>query len=130
MANKKSSTKKLLIWIGGVLGVVIALGLTLRMTGVIGQSDSGKQVETATAKLKTITQLVSASGKVQPEIEVIIRPDVSGEIIELAVKEGDFVREGDLLVRIKPDIYQAQIDNLNAALLTQKARLEQTRASL
>ncbi|HBX66003.1 MAG TPA: efflux RND transporter periplasmic adaptor subunit, partial [Balneolaceae bacterium] len=84
----------------------------------------------ATAKLKTITQLVSASGKVQPEIEVIIRPDVSGEIIELAVKEGDFVREGDLLVRIKPDIYQAQIDNLNAALLTQKARLEQTRASL
>jgi len=130
MANKKSSTKKLLIWIGGVLGVVIALGLILRMTGVIGQADSGKEVETATTKLKTITQLVSASGKVQPEIEVIIRPDVSGEIIELAVKEGDFVREGDLLVRIKPDIYQAQIDNLNAALLTQKARLEQTRASL
>jgi HlyD family secretion protein len=130
MANKKSSTKKLLIWIGGVLAVVIALGLTLRFTGVIGNSDTGKEVETATAKLKTITQMVSASGKVQPEIEVIIRPDVSGEIIELAVKEGDFVREGDLLVRIKPDIYQAQIDNLTAALLTQKARLEQTRATL
>jgi HlyD family secretion protein len=130
MANKKSSTKKTFIWIGGILGVIIALGLTLRFTGVIGNSDTGKEVETATAKLKTITQLVSASGKVQPEIEVIIRPDVSGEIIELAVKEGDFVREGDLLVRIKPDIYQAQIDNLNAALLTQKARLEQTRASL
>ncbi|MCP9292910.1 efflux RND transporter periplasmic adaptor subunit [Gracilimonas sediminicola] len=130
MAKKKSSTSKLLMWIGGVLGVIIALGLTLRFTGVIGNSETGKEVETATAKLKTITQLVSASGKVQPEIEVIIRPDVSGEIIELAVKEGDFVREGDLLVRIKPDIYQAQIDNLNAALLTQKARLEQTKASL
>lgn len=130
MAKQKSSTKKFLVWTGGILAVIIAVGLTLRFTGVIGNSDSGKQVETATAKLKTITQLVSASGKVQPEIEVIIRPDVSGEIIELAVKEGDFVREGDLLVRIKPDIYQAQIDNLNAALLTQKARMEQTKASL
>ncbi|MEX0846106.1 MAG: efflux RND transporter periplasmic adaptor subunit [Balneolaceae bacterium] len=130
MAKSKSSTSKIYMWIGGVLGVVIALGLVLRFTGVIGNSDEGKEVETSTAKLKTITQLVSASGKVQPEIEVIIRPDVSGEIIELAVKEGDFVRNGDLLVRIKPDIYQAQIDNLNAALLTQKARLEQTKAAL
>ncbi|SMO80214.1 efflux RND transporter periplasmic adaptor subunit [Gracilimonas mengyeensis] len=128
--KKKSSTKRLLIWIGGFLGFIIIAGLVLRFTGVIGNADSGVQVETATAKLKTITQLVSASGKVQPEVEVIIRPDVSGEIIELAVDEGDFVRRGDLLVRIKPDIYQANIDNLNAALLTQKARLEQTRAAL
>ena len=87
-------------------------------------------VETDIAKLKTITQVVSASGKIQPEVEVIIRPDVSGEIIELPVKEGDFVRRGDLLVRIKPDIYQATIDNLTAGLLTQQARKEQTRASL
>lgn len=130
MSNKRSSAKKPLFWILGVLGIVIVVGLTLRFTGVIGNTNEGKEVETATAKLKTITQLVSASGKVQPEIEVIIRPDVSGEIIELAVKEGDFVRQGDLLVRIKPDIYQAQIDNLNAALLTQQARLEQTRAAL
>lgn len=130
MSKKKTSTKKLLSWIGGTLGVIIVLGLVLRFTGVIGNTDVGITVETSTVKLKTITQLVSASGKVQPEIEVIIRPDVSGEIIELAVKEGDFVREGDLLVRIKPDIYQAQIDNLNAALLTQKARMEQTRATL
>ena len=77
-----------------------------------------------------LPEKVSASGNIQPEVEVIIRPDVSGEIIELAVQEGDFVREGDLLVRIKPDIYQARIDNLNAALLTQKARMEQTRAAL
>lgn len=130
MAKQKSSSKKTLYWVGGVLGLIIVIGLTLRFTGVIGQSETGKEVETSTAKLKTITQLVSASGKVQPEIEVVIRPDVSGEIIELAVKEGDFVREGDLMVRIKPDIYQAQIDNLNAVLLTQKARLEQTRAAL
>lgn len=130
MAHKKSSSKKTLFWILGILVLVIAGGAGLKVTGVIGGDKVGTTVETATAKLKTITQVVSASGKIQPEIEVIIRPDVSGEIIKLAVKEGDFVRKGDLLVRIRPDIYQAQIDNLNAALLTQKARLEQTKATL
>ncbi len=130
MAKKKSSTNKLFIWIGVLLVVLLVGGFGLRKAGVIGGGLKGTAVETDTAKLKTITQVVSASGKIQPEVEVIIRPDVSGEIIELPVKEGDFVRKGDLLVRIKPDIYQATIDNLNAALLTQKARLEQTRASL
>lgn len=130
MAKKKSGTGKLFIWIGLLVVLFVGGGLILKYTGVIGESNDAVEVETATAKLKTITQLVSASGKVQPEIEVIIRPDVSGEIIELPVKEGDFVRKNDLLVRIKPDIYQARIDELNASLLTQKARLEQTRASL
>ena len=130
MAKKKSSSTNLLIWIGVFLVIFLGGGLTLKLTGVIGNSKTGVDVETDTAKLKTITQVVSASGKIQPEVEVIIRPDVSGEIIDLPVKEGDFVRKGDLLVRIKPDIYQATIDNLSASLLTQKARLEQTRASL
>lgn len=130
MAKQKSSTSKLLKWVGITFGALILIALTLRFTGVIGNSETGVSVETAQAKLKTITQLVSASGKVQPEVEVIIRPDVSGEIIELAVKEGDYVRAGDLLVRIKQDIYQARIDDLNAALLTQKARLEQARANM
>ncbi|MEX0721872.1 MAG: efflux RND transporter periplasmic adaptor subunit [Balneolaceae bacterium] len=130
MARKKSSTGKFLKWIGIVFGTIIIVVLILKFSGVIGNSDTGIEVETAQAKLKTVTQLVSASGKVQPEIEVIIRPDVSGEIIELAVREGDFVRKGDLLVRIKPDIYQARIDDLNAVLLTQRARMEQTKATL
>lgn len=130
MAKQTNSTGKLLKWIGIIFGVLIVLALVLKFTGVIGNNETGVTVETSKAKLKTITQLVSASGKVQPEVEVIIRPDVSGEIIELAVKEGDYVREGDLLVRIKQDIYKAKIDGLNAALLTQKARMEQTRAAL
>tara|TARA_R110000868_G_scaffold37111_10_gene131521 strand:- start:3060 stop:4442 length:1383 start_codon:yes stop_codon:yes gene_type:complete len=130
MAQKKSSSKKTLFWISGIIVITLIVGVVLKVTGVIGGEQVGTSVETATAKLKTITQVVSASGKIQPEVEVIIRPDVSGEIINLAVKEGDFVRRGDLLVRIKPDIYQAQIDNLNAALLTQKARLEQAKATL
>lgn len=128
MAKKKSSSNKLIIRLVIVVVVLFAVAIGLKVTGVIGGEAAGTAVDTDTAKLKTITQLVSASGKIQPEVEVIIRPDVSGEIIELPVKEGDFVRKGDLLLRIKPDIYQATIDNLNANLLSQKAGLEQTRA--
>lgn len=128
--KKKSPTRKLLIAMG-ILVVVLALGAVLaRALGWVGGAESGKSVETAIAKYKTITQLVSASGKIQPEVEVIMRPDVSGEIIELNVNEGDFVRRGDLLLRIRPDIYQARIDEINASLLTQKARMQQAKASL
>lgn len=130
MAKKQASTGKLLVRILIAFLILTAGGFGLKKAGIIGVGPEGTEVETDTAKLKTITQIVSASGKIQPEVEVIIRPDVSGEIIELAVKEGDFVRGGDLLIRIKPDIYEATIDNLNASLLTQKARLEQTRANL
>lgn len=131
MTKKKKSATKKLVTVGIVLVVVLGLGAVVaKSLGWIGGGDSAKEVETATAKLKTITQLVSASGKIQPEVEVILRPEVSGEIIELPVKEGDYVEQGDLLVRIKPDIYQARIDEINASLLTQKARLEEAKASL
>ena len=126
--KKKGGLGKLLI----ILLVIVIVGggiiAAAAASGAIGGEDKGTTVETAKAQLKTITQLVSASGKMQPEVEVIISPDVSGEIIELTVKEGDFVKKGDLLVRIRPDIFEAQIDQLNANLLTQKARLEQNRA--
>ena len=127
--SNKSSNKALIYTSFALIGIMVTL-FALKQFGVIGDSNSEIEVETTYTKYATITQKVSASGNIQPEVEVIIRPDVSGEIIELAVQEGDFVREGDLLVRIKPDIYQARIDNLNAALLTQKARMEQTRAAL
>lgn len=131
MTSKKSSATKKLLYIGLGFVVIVGLGATLAgAMGWLGGNTEGKQVETAEAKLKTITQIVSASGKIQPEVEVILRPEVSGEIIELPVKEGDYVRKGDLLVRIKPDIYQARIDEINASLLTQKARVEQARANL
>lgn len=129
--GKKNSPTRRLLWIGGILIAVFGLGAVLANTmGWLGGGDSGKTVETSKAKLKTITQIVSASGKIQPEVEVILRPEVSGEIIELPVNEGDYVRRGDLLLRIKPDIYKARIDEINASLLTQKARMEQARATL
>lgn len=131
MAKKKKSPTKKLLYFGIGLIAVFGLGAVLaKSLGWIGGENAGKQVEIAEAKLKTITQVVSASGKIQPEVEVILRPEVSGEIIELPIKEGDYVEKGDLLVRIKPDIYQARIDETNAALLTQKARMEQARANL
>ncbi len=131
MAKKKTSaTKKLLYVVGGLI-IVFGLGVVVaKSMGWMGGSAAEVEVETADAKLKTITQMVSASGKIQPEVEVILRPEVSGEIIELPIKEGDYVAKGNLLVCIKPDIYQARIDETNASLLTQKARLEQARATL
>lgn len=130
MGKKQSATKRLLKILGIIVVLVILSGVTANLMGWLDGGGQEKTVETAEADIRTITQIVSASGRIQPEVEVIIRPDVSGEVIELTVREGDYVREGDLLLRIKPDIYQARIDELNAALLTQRARMEQARATM
>jgi HlyD family secretion protein len=71
-------------------------------------ADKGFAVTTEKAVIKTITQMVNATGKIQPEVEVKISPEVTGEIIELTVREGNPVKKGDLLVRIKPDTYRDQ----------------------
>ncbi|SHF49355.1 HlyD family secretion protein [Fodinibius roseus] len=126
----KSPTRRLLYISAAFITVLILGGFTARYMGWLGGGEEAFEVETAEAAQRNITQIVSASGKIQPEVEVVMRPEVSGEIIELPVKEGDYVAKGDLLVRIKPDIYQARIDEINASLLTQKARREQARASL
>ncbi len=125
-----ASTKKSLYTLGGILGGVILLGIIAKSAGWIGGEPLGIQVETAKSELKTVTQLVSASGTVRPEVEVMISPDVSGEIIELTVVEGDIVKQGDLLVRIRPDLYQARIDELRASLMNTRAREQQARASM
>ena len=131
MAGKtKTSTRRLLLFGGILILSVAAGGMIAKWMGWLGDGDRTKTVETADARLKTITQIVSASGKIQPEVEVILRPEVSGEIIAMPVREGDFVRKNDLLLRIKPDIYMARIEEINAAMLTQKARLEQAKAAL
>lgn len=130
MAIKQSATKKLLKVLGIIIVAVGVMGIVANTMGWLDGGQAEKEVEIQNAELRTITQLVSASGRIQPEVEVVIRPDVSGEIIELNVREGDYVREGDLLLRIKPDLYQARIDELQATLLTQQARMEQARANM
>lgn len=123
------SNKKTFIIIGASLVVFVVLGILARTMGWLGE-DAGISVETGESERRTITQLVSASGIVRPEVEVIMSPDVSGEIIELAIKEGDFVNQGDLLLRIRPDIYEARIDEIQAQLLNAKAREQQARAGM
>ena len=89
--SNKSSNKSL-IYTSVLLVSIMVLIFALKQFGLIGESNSEIEVETTYTKYATITQKVSASGNIQPEVEVIIRPAVSGEIIELAVQEGDFVR--------------------------------------
>lgn len=125
-----ASTKKSLYTLGGILGGVFFIGIIAKSAGWIGGEPLGTQVETAKSELKSVIQLVSASGTVRPEVEVIISPDVSGEIIELTVVEGDIVKQGELLVRIRPDLYQARIDELRASLMNTRAREQQARASM
>ncbi|MBS3913747.1 MAG: efflux RND transporter periplasmic adaptor subunit [Bacteroidetes bacterium] len=125
MKNKK-------IWIpGAIILLVIVLAIVFK------KDNKGTKVATENAAKRTITEIVSVSGKIQPESEVKISADVSGEIIEMMVKEGDSVRQGQLLLRINPDIYestvgqlQANLDNGRAALASSMAQRESTSANL
>jgi len=86
------------------------------------------QVVTEKPQLRTIIETITASGKVQPEMEVKLSPDVSGEVVELYVKEGDRVKKGDVMLKIKPDIYLSNLDRVEASLNSAKAQLAQSEA--
>ena len=107
-----SPTKKILIGLGVLLVVLVGVALTL------GGGEEGIEVETAEARVRTITQTVSASGTVASEVEVAISSDVSGEIIFLAVEEGDRVQQGDLLLRVRPDFYATEAERARAQVAT------------
>jgi len=94
------------------------------------KKEEGKEVETTQVKAITLTQTVSATGKVQPEIEVKISSEVSGEVIELPVKEGQAIKKGQLLVRVNPDLYESGVSRTTASLSTSKAGLSQADAQL
>ncbi|CAM2807683.1 efflux RND transporter periplasmic adaptor subunit [Flavobacterium frigoris] len=121
------SKKTIYVLIGGAIGV-IALLIILSKTGVIGSKDKGKEVETAIVNATTIVETVSATGKIQPEIEVKISSMVSGEIISLPVIEGQVVKKGDLLVKINPDLYTSSLNRTIAGLSGSKAGLTQAEA--
>ncbi len=130
MAGKQRATRRLITIIIVVVLVVVAAGVIGRVSGWFGGQGNAREVETAKVRLKNITQLVSATGTIEPVVEVKISPSVSGEIINLPVEEGDYVHKGDLLLQIKPDLYQASIDQLQANLLAMKAQMEQMHADL
>ncbi len=130
MAKKKNATKRILIIIGILVVFAIIVIVGLRVSGIVGGKERATEVELSDVELKTITQLVTASGNIQPEVEVRISPDVSGEIVELPISEGDKVVRGQLLARIRPDFYQAQVDQAEASVLQAKANEAQRRADL
>ncbi len=125
---KKSSSR--LWWILG--GVVLALGAGLVIAKQSGWIGKVKPTEVEFAKVKKIDiiERVSASGRVQPEVEVKISPDVPGEIIGLYVEEGDSVVKGQLLVKIRPDNYDALLARAQAAVNSSKADVERAKATL
>ncbi len=111
-----------------VVALIIIL-VILKKSGVISSEDAIK-VSIETVQKHNIIETVSASGKVQPEVEVKISPDVSGELIELLVKEGDKVSKGQLLAKIKPDFYEASYEQAVASSNGAKANLANSNARL
>lgn len=122
-------SKKTVYFLGGAAAVLILVLVLLKKGNVIGNNDEGKEVEIAKVTASTIVETVSATGKIQPEIEVKIASMVSGEIIALNVKEGQVVKKGDLLVKINPDLYTSGLERSVANLAGTKAGLTQSDAS-
>lgn len=121
-------------WYYWVLIFVVAIGI---MMVVFGNKESHQKVSAEAAEKRDITEIVSSNGKIQPEVEVKIAPEVSGEIVDLFVNEGDSVKKGQLLVRINPDLLQsdesrsrANLNNARANYENAKARLAQQEARL
>ncbi len=127
MAKKK--TNRLLIILISVVVLLLVFAFVGKRAGWIGK-EKPVEVELTKVKRTEIIEKVSASGKVQPEVEVKISPDVPGEIIELRVNEGDSVIKGQLLAKIRPDNYISAVDRARATVNNNKASLAQANVQL
>ncbi len=112
------------------IAVVLLLALTALAIYKSKTRDRGEEVETSVVKHRTIKELVSASGKIFPEKEVVISSDVSGEVVLLPVEEGDSVKAGDLLAKIDPEAYESAVERGRAAVNTAKSQLAIARSNL
>ena len=119
-----SPTRKILIGVGVLLVLLVTVAL------VVGGGEDGVEVETAEARVRTITQTVTASGSVASEVEVPISSDVSGEVVFLAVEEGDRVEAGDLLLRIRPDFYASRAEQARAQIASAQSGVGEARAGV
>jgi len=112
--------KKTIWWLSGIIAGIIILLLILKSSGILGGND-GIKVAVDTVAERTIIEVVSASGKIYPETEVKIKPDVSGEIVELPILEGDSIAKGQLLVKINPSIYSSAVTQAEASMNQSRA---------
>jgi len=110
MAKQKRKSNKLIYWLIGAVAFLILFIIVGKSAGWIGKPKE-IEVELAKAQRVTIIEKVSASGTVQPVTEVKIAPEVSGEIIDLLVVEGDSVSKGQMLVKIRPDTWESQLEH-------------------
>ena len=108
---------KTLKWILISVGILLVAMIGLSKAGVFGKNE-GTKVTSEKVQKRTITEIVNASGKIYPEVEVKVSPDISGEITELTVAEGDTVKKGQLLARIYADVYSIQANQASSGVPT------------
>jgi HlyD family secretion protein len=118
--------KKTVWWIIIIIAAITVIAIILKSSGVFGDANS-LRVAVDTVAGRTIIQSVSASGKIYPETEVKIKPDVSGEIVELPILEGDSVIKGQLLVRINQSIYSSEVQQAEASMNQSRASVNNAR---
>ena len=106
--------KKTIIWIIVIVILLIVVLIGGKKAGWFGKSGNFKQIEVTNISLIDIVETVAATGKIQPEVEIKLSSEVSGEIIKLPIKEGQQVKKGDLLVSINPDLVQALVNQSQA----------------
>jgi HlyD family secretion protein len=121
---------KKLKWIIIILVILVIVLIALSKAGVLGGGDEGTKVATEKAVIRNITEIVTASGKVFPEVEVKVSPDISGEIVALNVIEGDTVKKGQVLASIYGDIYASQRDQAAAMVSQSEAQVANSSAQL
>ncbi|MEA1897444.1 MAG: efflux RND transporter periplasmic adaptor subunit [Bacteroidota bacterium] len=121
-------TNKLLKIIAGVTVILLILAFAGKRLGWFGKAETVK-VAVEKGELRTIVETINANGRISPETEIRITPDVSGEIIALYIKEGENVKAGKLLAKIKPDIYVSAKDRAEASLSSARARVAQVEAN-
>ena len=126
-SSSSNPTRKLLMILGGAVLLIILISIVVK---AIGGGEETAEVEVAETQVRAITQTVTASGQVRPEVEVAISSDVSGEIVFLGVEEGDVVQRGRLLIRVQPDFYASQREQAQAGVLTAQADVERARADV
>ncbi|MCK9281067.1 MAG: efflux RND transporter periplasmic adaptor subunit [Melioribacteraceae bacterium] len=127
MANGKKNNKKKFLIFGG-LGLLVVVVILLVVFS--GNKEEIITVQTEKATKKTITQVVTATGKINPVFQVMISAEATGEIVELPIEEGDIVKKGQLLLKIKPDTYLAQKNRAEASLQQSRASLNSRKAAL
>ena len=126
MTKPKKKSSKWIIWTLAILLVLLMVVAAIKAR----QKPKGESVETEKVALREIREIVSASGKIFPEKEIKISSDVSGEIVELYVEEGDSVKAGQILAKIDPEAYVSAVERANASVSGAKSEVSRSKSAI